>query len=189
MKKTIWCVIICLILCMVWKTPIVFADKVPALDETGGGGTEGTSIGTGTSGEATKGKNKDDTTKQKSVDLASEEKVTEDSWISDAFSATKSFLSENNVKDPLGIAGGLLGLFKTLVNIINRVLLVALAGISAIALSIVGIRYMNGFANPGQISRAKDDFRTVFKGMAYGFGAYFIWRIAMSIVSVIIGSF
>ena len=72
---------------------------------------------------------------------------------------------------------------------INRVLLVALAGISTVALSITGIRYILSGGVPQQKENAKRSLRTIFTGMAIGFGAYMIWRIAMSIVTIIISAF
>ena len=114
--------------------------------------------------------------------------VSSSSWVEDAFSATKSFLT-GEVIDNTGIAGNLLEIFTIIVKAINRILLVVLASVSAIALSLVGIRYIQGISNPGAVGKAKKDLHTVFKAMLYGFGAFFIWRIAMAIVSVIINAF
>lgn len=110
------------------------------------------------------------------------------SWVSDAFSAASSFFSED-VNDEMGIIEKPLDLFSDLVKAINLVLIVALAGISAISLSIVGIRYIISIANADQKKKAIEDLHTTFRGMAYGFGAFFIWQIAMSIVRLIIKGF
>ena len=83
-------------------------------------------------------------------------------------------------------------MFKTFKNILqaaNRILLVLLAGLSIIALSVTGIRYMMSGALPEQKEIAKQSLHTIFIGMAMGFGAYVIWRIAMSIVTLIIEAF
>ena len=77
----------------------------------------------------------------------------------------------------------------TLVKAINKVLIVVLAGISAISLAIVGIRYITSVANARQQEKAKNDLHKTFRGMAYGFGAFFIWQIAMSVVRLIIEGF
>lgn len=111
-----------------------------------------------------------------------------ESWVSDAFSAASSFFSED-VNDEMGIIEKPLDLFSNLVKAINKVLTVALAGISAISLSIVGIRYITSIADPNQKNKAKKDLHTTFRGMVYGFGAFFIWQIAMSIVRLIIKGF
>ncbi len=110
-----------------------------------------------------------------------------DDWISDAFKAVKSFFNED-VKDDLGIVATPLDLFRNIVKAINRVLLVFLAGISVISLSIVGIRYLMSTNDAKQKGKAKEALHTTFKGMAFGFGAFFIWRIAMGIVEVIISN-
>lgn len=110
-----------------------------------------------------------------------------DDWISDAFNAVKSFFNED-VKDDLGIVATPLDLFRNIVKAINRVLLVFLAGISVISLSIVGIRYLMSTNDARQKGKALGALHTTFKGMAFGFGAFFIWRIAMGIVEVIISN-
>lgn len=121
-------------------------------------------------------------------DATQESEVTMDSWVEDAFKAARSFLTDDNVTDDLGFAGKLLILARSVINAINRILLVLLAGVSAIALSVVGIRYLYSTASPGQVGQAKKDLHTVFTGMFYGFGAYLIWRIAMSIIILIINN-
>ena len=112
----------------------------------------------------------------------------DDSWVKNAFNAADSFLKEP-VKDDLGIANNVLKIFKKIVRAINRILLVALFGLSAISLSVIGIRYMISGNAPHQRENAKKSLHTVLMGMVYGFGAFAIWRIAMSIVSLIIGTF
>ena len=124
----------------------------------------------------------------KNVYASSETSVSSSSWVEDAFGAAKSFLT-GDVIDHTGIAGNLLEIFTIIVKAINRILLVVLASVSAIALSLVGIRYIQGISEPGAVKKAKEDLHTVFKAMAYGFGAFFIWRIGMGIVSVIINAF
>ena len=69
------------------------------------------------------------------------------------------------------------------------VLLVVLFGLSAVSLSITGVRYIMSGSSPGQRKIAKDNLKKAFKGMAIGFGAYVIWRVAMGFVNIIIGAF
>lgn len=107
------------------------------------------------------------------------------SWVTDAFSAASSFFSEN-VTDEMGIIEKPLDLFSDLVKAINTILFVILAGISAISLSIVGIRYIVSISRPTEVEKAKKDLHQTVRGMMYGFGAFFIWQIAMSIVGLII---
>lgn len=109
-------------------------------------------------------------------------------WVSDAFSAASTFLKEPT-KDSFGILNPTFKFFQGIVKAINRVLIVLLAGISTIALSVTGVRYMASGASPEQRDVAKHSLHTIFVGMAFGFGAYVIWRIAMGIVAVIIGEF
>lgn len=111
--------------------------------------------------------------------------ITEDNWIEKAFSATSTFLTkETTVEDKLGV----FDLFKKIVRAINRVLLVALFGLSTISLSVIGVRYMLSGARPEQKKTAVDSLHTLFMGMAYGFGAFIIWNISMSIVGFIINA-
>ena len=110
-----------------------------------------------------------------------------DSWVSDAFEATKSFFSEN-VTDEMGIIEKPLGLISDGIKAITRIAFVLLAGMSTISLAIVGIRYMASISNPAEREKAIQSLHTTFKGMLYGFGAFFIWRIAMSIVYFILSS-
>ena len=109
----------------------------------------------------------------------------QDDWITDAFYAVKKFFGEN-VEDPIGIVSTPLGLFKRIVQGVNRLLLVLLAAISTISLSIVGVRYLMAVNDSNQKVKAKDALHTTFRGMGFGFGAFFIWRVAMSIVEVIL---
>ena len=91
---------------------------------------------------------------------------------------------ETTVEDKLGV----FDLFKKIVRAINRVLLVALFGLSTISLSVIGVRYMLSGARPEQKKTAVDSLHTLFMGMAYGFGAFIIWNISMSIVGFIINA-
>lgn len=109
------------------------------------------------------------------------------SWVNDAFSATGNFLNEPT-EDTIGISP-LFDMFKDIIKGANRTLIVLLAGISIIALSITGIKYILSGANPKKKEEAKQSLKTIFIGMAFGFGAFLIWKIAMAIVSLIISSF
>ena len=113
---------------------------------------------------------------------------TDTGWVNKAFSATSSFLKEKT-KDSFGVISPAFTFFQTVVKAINRILIVLLAGISTLALSVTGIRYLASGASPGQRDAAKHSLHTIFIGMAFGFGAFAIWRIAMSIVGIIINSF
>jgi hypothetical protein len=113
----------------------------------------------------------------------------ESTWVSDAFDAAKSFLQDSDATDDLGIVNPLLIKFRNIVNALNTILLVLLAGISAIALAVVGVKYIMAASSPEKKGEAKESLHTVFWGMAYGFGAYLIWKIAMGIVSIIINAF
>lgn len=111
----------------------------------------------------------------------------ESTWISDAFAAAKSFLSETSTEIP---EEGELLLYnaKMIIRGINRILWVLLGSISAISLSIVGIRYMLGINDPQQRSTAKDSLHKTIRGMALGFSAMLIFNIVMSFVRLIISS-
>lgn len=109
-------------------------------------------------------------------------------WVSNAFSAASSFMEEDT-KDFKGILSPTFELFKDIVKAINRVLIVLLAGISTIALSVTGVRYLASGASPEQREIAKQSLHTIFIGMAFGFGAFAIWRIAMALVTIMIESF
>lgn len=108
-------------------------------------------------------------------------------WVSEAFEAANSFIQEPTTDDT-GIINPILAQFKNLIKGINVILLVLLAGLSAISLSVVGVRYLLSGASPHQRGEAQRSLRTVFIGMAYGFGAFLIWNIAMAIVKLIIGA-
>ncbi len=120
--------------------------------------------------------------------------VTESNWVKKAFSAAHSFLTENIELDsstasaPEKMVVGFLTLFKNIVKAVNKILLVALFAISALSISVIGVRYITSRNNPNTIERAKRDLHTTFIGMGYGFGAFIIWNIAMSIVTIIIKS-
>ena len=169
------------------KSPTIQPNGTRTPSNSTSGGTNVTrtpsnSTSGGTNGTRTPSNSTSGSTTGKTSDTDSE------SWVSDAFSAASSFFSED-VKDEMGIIEKPLDLFSDLVKAINKILIVALAGISAISLSIVGIRYITSIADPKQQGKAKHDLHKTVKGMAYGFGAFFIWQIAMSIVRLIINSF
>lgn len=111
-----------------------------------------------------------------------------ENWVGDSFSAAYSFLNEPT-KDFHGILSLIFSFFQGAVKGFSRVLLVLLAGISTIALAITGVRYIASGASPGQREVAKKSLHTIFIGMAIGFGAYIIWKIAMAVVTIMIQSF
>lgn len=122
-------------------------------------------------------------------DASESTKSTQDtSWVNKAFSAASSFLKEPT-KDFHGMLSPAFTFFQTIVKAINRILIVLLAGISTIALSVTGVRYLASGASPNQKEVAKQSLHTIFIGMAFGFGAFAIWKIAMSIVGIMINSF
>ena len=112
----------------------------------------------------------------------------EKTWVQDAFGDVQSFFGET-VEDKTGIASPILNFFSNIIKGINIVLLVVLFGLSAISLSITGVRYIISGSSPGERKVAKDNLKKAFKGMAIGFGAYVIWRVAMGFVNIIIGAF
>lgn len=116
------------------------------------------------------------------------EQVDSTSWITDAFSATRNFFSDE-VTDDLGFVEPWMVVFSDIVRAINRVLIILLAGLSIISLTIVGIKYIMSPYQAARKEEAKQSLHTVFKGMGYGFGAFAIWKIVMSIVKVVIESF
>ena len=111
------------------------------------------------------------------------------SWVSDAFSATRDFFSEGEVTDKIGVFEPWMVVFSDIVRAVNRVLTVLLAGLSIISLTIVGIKYLMTPYDSKKKSEAKESLHTVFHGMLYGFGAFAIWRIVMSIVRIVIYCF
>lgn len=110
----------------------------------------------------------------------------EESWVKKAFSAASSFMNDSEVNDDLGVVKPVFERFKSIVKSINAILMVLLMGLSIIALSVTGVRYIASGAAPHQKETAKQSLHTIFIGMAIGFGAYVIWRIAMSIVEIMI---
>ena len=110
-------------------------------------------------------------------------------WVQKAFDEANSFLTDDSVEDDLGIFGNLLGEFTNIIQGINVVLLVLLAGLSAISLAVVGVKYIMAGDSPHNKENAKKSLHTVFIGMVYGFGAYVIWTISMEIVNLIMGAF
>lgn len=115
------------------------------------------------------------------------EEKEETTWVGDAFAAAKAFLSESSTEMP---EEGELILYnaKVIVRGVNRILWVLLAGISAISLSIVGIRYILGINTPSERGKAKDALHATIRGMAIGFSAILIFNIVMIIVRLIIDS-
>ena len=122
------------------------------------------------------------------TDKSGKSTADEGSWVSKAFSAASTFMNEPT-KDFKGILSPTFTLFQNIVKAINRILIVLLAGISTIALSVTGVRYLASGASPEQRDIAKQSLHTIFIGMAFGFGAFVIWRVAMAIVSIMIASF
>lgn len=121
--------------------------------------------------------------------MASDSDVTEYNWVQKAFGAASSFLNEDaKIKDS-SMDGKVLSAFQILIKAINRILLVALFGLSTISLSIIGVKYMVSGGAPHQKEQAKHSLHTLFIGMAYGFGAFAIWKVSMAIVKMVIGSF
>ena len=112
----------------------------------------------------------------------------ESTWVKDAFTDAKDFMQENP-KEVFGFENKVLKFFTNIVKGVNMVLIVTLFGISTIAISIAGFRYLVSGAAPDQRQAARDGLRKTFIGMAYGFGAYTIWTVSMNIVKLIIGTF
>lgn len=109
-----------------------------------------------------------------------------DTWVKDAFSASNKFLKENP-KEVFGFENDLFGVVKRIIKAINLILIVLLFGISAIVLSLIGIKFITSDGMPQKRKEAEDSLHTALIGMAYGFGAYTIWFIAMQIVTILIG--
>lgn len=151
-------------------------------------GTEGSSSSSSSGSSSSQGGSSGRGTTGNSSD------VTESNWVKKAFSAAYSFLTEDvdlnssSANAPEKMVGKILKLGRDIVKAINKVLLVALFGISTISISIIGVRYITSRGNPRAIERAKNDLHTTLIGMAYGFGAFLIWNIAMSIITIIIKS-
>lgn len=106
-------------------------------------------------------------------------------WVQNAFSSANGFLKEKPV-DETGVVKPIFKKFKDIVKTINVILIVLLSGLSIIALSITGVRYIISGASPGQKEQAKKSLNTILIGMAIGFGAFIIWRIAMAIIGIFI---
>lgn len=114
----------------------------------------------------------------------------DETWIRDAFRAVNSFLTEDiSSLNTFGAGDRLIDFFTTIIKWVNTILVVTLFSLSAIALSYNGVKYILASDNPNELSNVKKNFRTIFTGMAYGFGAWTIWGIAMKIVTLIIKSF
>ena len=111
------------------------------------------------------------------------------SFVGEAFSATKEFLQEDLPEDDVGIlTDSLLFFVKDAIQGINRILIIALAGIGAIAISISGIKYMRAISSPSEAAEAQKMLKTTLRGLGYGFGAFIIWEVAMGVVRLIIDS-
>lgn len=116
-----------------------------------------------------------------------EEGKEESTWINDAFAAARAFLSQEETEVPEPV-GTLFTNAKLTIRGINRALWVLLGGISAISLSIVGIRYMLGINSSTERGAAKEALHKTIKGMIYGFSAMLIFNIVMIFVRLIIYS-
>lgn len=106
-------------------------------------------------------------------------------WVTDAFSAAKSFINEKPKAQWDWESKGF-NTLKDIVKAVNRVLITLLAGLSMLSLTIIGVRYILAGASPEQQQIAKKNLGTLFMGMVYGFGAFIIWNIAMGFVEIII---
>ena len=171
MKSKKWIIII-LVLAFIYPCNICRAAQEA-------GATTGSNTGTSTKKGSSSGSSQD----QKK---ASNEEVTPDTWLDQSFTAAKEFLEQKETKDDLGWANPVLDIFRKLVNTANRVLLVALFGVSTVSLSIIGVRFMTSGASPAERQKAQRSLKTTFIAMAYGFGAFTIWRVAMAIINFII---
>ena len=118
-----------------------------------------------------------------------------DDWLEAAFEAAGKFLTQEELTDTdihlngeenPGIIETILEKFKEIVKALNKILLVVLAGLSTISLAITGVRYILSQGDANRQVVAKNNLHTAFKGMFFGFGAFLIWRIAMSIIQVVI---
>ena len=116
--------------------------------------------------------------------------ATKRNWVKDALNKAKEFLNGNiEETDSDKIVTPVLETVRSIIRGVNNILLVLLATLSAISLSVVGIRYIASGATPIQKRIAIDSLHTVFKGMFIGFGAFIIWRIAMGFVEIVLDSF
>ena len=147
-----------------------------------------TPTNTSTKSNKSNSTNSTSSTGKKSTKGSSTE-VDEYSWVSEAFNATKNFFTDSEVVDEIGVLEPWMIIFTDIVRAVNRVLTILLAGLSIISLSIVGVRYIMSAYKPSAKDQAKKDLHLVFTGMFYGFGAFAIWKIVMSIVKVIIQNF
>ncbi len=118
----------------------------------------------------------------------------DETWVDKAFSATKDFMKEPisetdtlKTSEGKGIITEVLSTFKDIIKSINTILLVVLAWLSAISITITGARYILSGSSPNQKAIAGRNLKTAFKGMAFGFGAFIIWRVAMGLVLLVIG--
>ena len=127
--------------------------------------------------------------------FADGDEVTQENWVQKAFAAVFSFLSEDTELDRDSTdlkektIANIFTLVSNVIRGINKILLVVLFGLSSISLSYVGIQYIWARENPGALQKAKNDLKTTFIAMGYGFGAFAIWRIAMAIVRMVLETF
>lgn len=108
-------------------------------------------------------------------------------WVKDAFSSTKSFLNQTSVEEKLGFENDIFTFIKEMIKSINVILLIILGAVSTIAISVTGIKFILA-AGPGQKADAQKSLKTAFIGMCFGFGAYAIWSLGISIVMLIVGA-
>lgn len=106
-------------------------------------------------------------------------------FFSEAVDATKKFLNEDPKDVPQGAEDAFSEAKKIIVTI-NRILTVALLGLSIVALSVVGIKFIIGGADAKSKAQAKNDLKTVMIGLAFGLGAYTIWSLGISIINLVI---
>lgn len=116
-----------------------------------------------------------------------DEEEKESTWINDAFASARAFLTQSSTEVPKEV-GTLFNSITMTIRGINRALWVLLGGISAISLSIVGIRYILGINSSDERGKAKIALHQTIRGMAIGFGAILIFNIVMIFVRLIINS-
>lgn len=118
---------------------------------------------------------------------ADDEKTEESTWLNDAFASARAFLTQSSTEVPQEV-GTLFNNITMTIRGINRALWVLLGGVSAISLSIVGIRYILGINSSDERGKAKTALHQTIRGMAIGFGAILIFNIVMIFVRLIINS-
>lgn len=111
----------------------------------------------------------------------------DDSFVSEAFRATGDFFKEDLPEDDVGIiTDSMLYFIKRGIQAFNRILIVALAGIGAIAFALSGIKYFISVSDPKKLKEARDTLNITLRGLGFGFGAFIIWEVAMGVVNLII---